>query len=70
MAEQRPFADVGLATNPEPAAGRAFCYWTLLVRWARGYCSNAGKSLGYTIQRDGKTCQAVFRRNYPNRFFA
>src|SRR4051812_44968591 len=57
MAEQQPFADVGLASNREPR-----CPCVLLVDVSGSMAeivSDAGKDLGYTIQQDGKTYQAV-----------
>ncbi|WP_029631597.1 vWA domain-containing protein [Zavarzinella formosa] len=57
MAEQLPFADVGLASNPEPR-----CPCVLLIDVSGSMAEivgEAGKSLGYTIQQDGQTYQAV-----------
>ena len=57
MAEQRPFGDVGLATNPEPR-----CPCVLLLDTSGSMCEvvgDVGSSLGYTFQKDGKTYQAV-----------
>jgi len=57
MAEQQPFADVGLATNPEP---RCPCVLLLDTSGSMGeVVSNAGQSLGYTVQQDGQTYQVV-----------
>ncbi len=57
MAEQTPFGDVGLATNPEP---RCPCVLLLDVSGSMAQIiSNAGQSLGYTVQQDGKTYEAV-----------
>jgi uncharacterized protein YegL len=57
MAEQQPFGDVGLASSPEP---RCPCVLLLDVSGSMGeIVSNAGKDLGYTVQQDGKTYQAV-----------
>lgn len=57
MAEQQPFGDVGLATNPEP---RCPCVLLLDVSGSMGeVVSNAGKDLGYTVQQDGKTYNVV-----------
>ena len=57
MAEQQPFGDVGLASNPEP---RCPCVLLLDVSGSMAeVVSNAGQDLGYTIQQDGKTYQAV-----------
>lgn len=57
MAEQQPFGDVGLAINAEP---RCPCVLLVDVSGSMGeIVSSAGQSLGYTIQQDGKTYQAV-----------
>ena len=57
MAEQQPFADVGLATNPEP---RCPCLLLLDVSGSMAeVVGKAGKELGYTFQQDGQTYQAV-----------
>ncbi len=57
MAEQQPFIDVKLASNPEP---RCPCVLLLDVSGSMGeIVSNAGQDLGYTVQQDGKTYQAV-----------
>jgi uncharacterized protein YegL len=57
MAEQQPFADVALASNPEPR-----CPCVLLIDVSGSMAEvvgNAGQDLGYTVQQDGKTYQAV-----------
>src|SRR4051812_24979207 len=57
MAEQQPFSDVGLASNPEPR-----CPCVLLIDVSGSMAevvSNAGQDLGYTVQQDGKTYHAV-----------
>jgi uncharacterized protein YegL len=57
MAEQKPFGDVGIATNPEP---RCPCVLLLDVSGSMAeIVGNAGHDLGYTVQQDGKTYQAV-----------
>jgi uncharacterized protein YegL len=57
MAEQLPFADVSLATNPEP---RCPCVLLLDVSGSMSeVVADSGKDLGYTIQQDGKTYNAV-----------
>ncbi len=57
MAEQQPFADVELATNPEP---RCPCVLLLDVSGSMAQIvSNSGQDLGYTVQQDGKTYRAV-----------
>ncbi len=57
MAEQQPFADVGLATNPEP---RCPCVLLLDVSASMAeVVDNTGQSLGYTVQQDGQSYQAV-----------
>ncbi len=57
MAEQQPFADVGLATNPEP---RCACVLLLDVSGSMAeIVSDAGQDLGYTVQQDGKTYRAA-----------
>ncbi len=58
MADQIPFAaDVQLATNPEP---RCPCVLLLDVSGSMGVIvSGSTQSLGYTIQRDGQTYNAV-----------
>ena len=57
MAEQQPFGDVALATNPEPR-----CPCVLLIDVSGSMAEivgNAGQDLGYTVQQDGKTYRAV-----------
>jgi uncharacterized protein YegL len=57
MADQKPFEDIGLATNPEPR-----CPCVLLVDTSGSTAevvANTGESLGYTVQQDGQTYQAV-----------
>jgi len=57
MAEQLPFADVALASNPEPR-----CPCVLLVDVSGSMAEivgEAGKDLGYTVQQDGQTYRAV-----------
>lgn len=57
MAEQRPFADVALATNPEPR-----CPCVLLVDTSGSMAeivANAGTSTGQTVFQDGKTYNVV-----------
>jgi uncharacterized protein YegL len=57
MAEQQPFEDVGLATNPEPR-----CPCVLLLDTSGSMAevvSNVGQSLGQTVQQDGQTYQLV-----------
>jgi uncharacterized protein YegL len=57
MAEQQPFRDVGLATNPEP---RCPCVLLLDVSASMAeIVDNAGQDLGYNVQQDGKTYRAV-----------
>jgi uncharacterized protein YegL len=57
MADQKPFGDVELATNPEP---RCPCVLLLDVSGSMGeIVSNSGNDLGYTIQQDGQTYRAV-----------
>ncbi len=57
MAEQQPFADVGLATNPEP---RCPCVLLVDVSGSMGeVVGEAGRDLGYTVQQDGQTYRAV-----------
>ena len=57
MAEQQPFADVELATNPEP---RCPCVLLVDVSGSMGeVVRNSSKELGYTIQQDGQTYNAV-----------
>ena len=51
MAEQQPFGDVGLASNPEP---RCPCVLLLDVSGSMAeIVGNAGQDLGYTVQQDG-----------------
>ena len=57
MAEQIPFGDVELATNPEPR-----CPCVLLLDVSGSMCeivNGSGQDLGYTFQQDGKTYRAV-----------
>lgn len=57
MAEQQPFADVKLASNPEPR-----CPCVLLVDTSGSMSeivSNAGQDTGQTTQVDGKTYRVV-----------
>lgn len=57
MSEQFPFADVKLATNPEPR-----CPCVLLVDVSGSMAEivgESGKDLGYTVQQDGQTYRAV-----------
>lgn len=57
MAEQQPFLDVGLATNPEPR-----CACVLLIDTSDSMMTvveDIGDDLGYTVERDGKTYSAV-----------
>lgn len=57
MAEQQPFGDVGLATNPEPR-----CPCVLLIDTSGSMAEvvgDVGKDLGYTVQQDGQTYRAV-----------
>ena len=57
MAEQLPFADVGLASNPEP---RCPCVLLLDVSGSMAeIVGEAGQDLGYTVQQDGQTYRAV-----------
>ncbi len=57
MADQTPFADVSLATNPEP---RCPCVLLLDVSGSMAtVVGEAGRDLGYTIQQDGKTYNVV-----------
>jgi uncharacterized protein YegL len=57
MAEQQPFANVALAINREP---RCPCVLLLDVSGSMAeIVGNAGQNLGYTVQQDGKTYQAV-----------
>ncbi len=57
VAEQLPFADVQFATNTEPR-----CPCVLLIDVSGSMAeiiSDSGKDLGYTVQQDGKTYNAV-----------
>jgi uncharacterized protein YegL len=57
MAEQQPFGDVQLATNPEPR-----CPCVLLVDVSGSMAEvvgEPGQDLGYTVQQDGQTYRAV-----------
>ena len=57
MAEQQPFGDIGLASNPEPR-----CPCVLLIDVSGSMAEvvgEAGKDLGYTVQQDGQTYRAV-----------
>lgn len=57
MAEQVPFGDVGLAANPEPR-----CPCVLLIDVSGSMAEvvgEAGRDLGYTVQKDGQTYRAV-----------
>lgn len=57
MAEQQPFGDIGLASNPEP---RCPCVLLLDVSGSMGeVVGNAGHDLGYSVQQDGRTYRAV-----------
>ncbi len=57
MADQLPFGDIGLATNPEP---RCPCVLLIDVSGSMGeIVANSGKDLGYTVQQDGQTYRAV-----------
>jgi len=57
MAEQQPFGDVALATNPEP---RCPCVLLLDVSGSMAeIVANVGQELGYPVQQDGKTYRAV-----------
>src|SRR3954447_4335055 len=57
MAEQQPFAEVGLATNPEP---RCPCVLLLDVSGSMAeVVANAGKDTGQTVQQDGKTYRVL-----------
>jgi uncharacterized protein YegL len=52
MAEQQPFLDVGLATNPEP---RCPCVLLLDVSGSMAeVVANAGQDTGQTVQQDGQ----------------
>jgi uncharacterized protein YegL len=53
MAEQQPFADVGIASNPEP---RCPCVLLLDISGSMAeIVANAGQDTGQTVQQDGKT---------------
>jgi uncharacterized protein YegL len=57
MAEQQPFADVGIVHNPEP---RCPCVLLLDVSGSMAeIVGDPGKDLGHTVQQDGKTYRAV-----------
>src|SRR5436189_4879528 len=57
MAEQQPFGDVGLATNPEP---RCPCVLLLDVSGSMAeIVDNAGGDTGQTVQQDGKNYRVV-----------
>lgn len=57
MAEQQPFLDVGLATNPEP---RCPCVLLLDVSGSMAeIVANAGQDTGSTVQQDGKTYRVL-----------
>lgn len=57
MAEQQPFGDIGLASNPEP---RCPCVLLLDVSGSMAeVIADSGKDLGYTVQQDGQTYRAV-----------
>jgi uncharacterized protein YegL len=57
MAEQQPFGDVGLASNPEP---RCPCVLLLDVSGSMAeVVANAGQDTGQTVQQDGKTYRVV-----------
>ena len=57
MAEQQPFADVSLATNPEP---RCPCVLLIDVSGSMSeIVSGAGQETGQTVQVDGKTYRTV-----------
>lgn len=57
MAEQQPFGDVALASNPEP---RCPCVLLLDVSGSMAeIVSNAGQDTGQTVQQDGKTYRVV-----------
>ena len=57
MAEQQPFPDVSLASNPEP---RCPCVLLIDVSGSMGeVVADSGRDLGYTIQQDGQTYRAV-----------
>jgi uncharacterized protein YegL len=57
MAEQQPFGDVGLASNPEPR-----CPCVLLVDVSASMnevVESAGQDLGYTVQQDGQSYRVL-----------
>src|SRR5947208_2738381 len=57
MAEQVPFGDVGLASNPEPR-----CPCVLLLDTSASMAaivSNSGQDIGQTTQVEGKTYRVV-----------
>lgn len=57
MADQLPFTNVELATNPEP---RCPCVLLLDVSGSMAeVVADAGKSLGQTVQQDGKSYEVV-----------
>jgi uncharacterized protein YegL len=57
MAEQQPFADIAIASNPEP---RCPCVLLLDVSGSMAeVVANTGKDLGYTVQQDNQTYRAV-----------
>jgi hypothetical protein len=57
MAGQQPFADVSLATNPEP---RCPCVLLLDVSGSMAtIVANAGADTGETVQQDGRTYRVV-----------
>ena len=57
MAEQQPFGDIALASNPEP---RCPCVLLLDVSGSMAeVIADAGTDLGYTVQQDGQTYRAV-----------
>jgi uncharacterized protein YegL len=57
MAEQHPFGDIAFAANPEP---RCACILLLDTSGSMAeVVQSVGESLGYTVQQDGQTYQAV-----------
>jgi uncharacterized protein YegL len=57
LAEQQPFGDVGLATNPEP---RCPCVLLLDVSGSMAeVVANAGQDTGQTVEQDGKTYRVL-----------
>jgi uncharacterized protein YegL len=57
MAEQQPFADVGLATNPEP---RCPCVLLLDVSGSMAeVVANAGQDTGERVEQDGKAYRVL-----------